>query len=228
MTKDEIHTDDIERILVGDVPAEFFVELLIRLILSYLVAVIAMRLIGKRMAAQMSRNELAALVSIAAALGIALQAPDRGLLPAIIVVTVIVVISRLMAGIAYRNNSFEEKTQGRESILIKDAVLQLKTMEKERISKERFFSMLRSLQIKNLGEVKRLYMEANGQFSLLKETQKKSGLSILPDWDHAFIEEQQPDKNKQVCKNCGYLPADDAKNPVCPHCKKQEWTASIT
>jgi uncharacterized membrane protein YcaP (DUF421 family) len=227
MKEDDIHITDLGRILQGEVPAEFFIELFIRLVICYVVALVAMRLIGKRMAAQMSRNELAALVSIAAALGIFIQAPDRGLLPAIVVVMVIVLVSRFTARIAYKSNRFEEKTQGRENILVKDAVLQLKTMERERISKERVFALLRSLQVKNLGEVKRLYMEANGQFSLMKEKQKKPGLSILPEWDHAFIREQDPDKETSVCANCGYLRDQNITYTACPHCKKQEWTKAL-
>jgi uncharacterized membrane protein YcaP (DUF421 family) len=67
MKPEEINLDDWSRILIGEVPAEFFIEVLIRMTFFYLFLLVSMRLIGKRMNSQLTRNELAALVSLAAA-----------------------------------------------------------------------------------------------------------------------------------------------------------------
>src|SRR3982751_4387872 len=107
-----IHLSDISRILIGEVPPEFFIEIVIRLFLMYLVALIAMRLMGKRLTAQLSRNELTALVSIAAAIGVAIQAPDKGVLPVLIIVIAIILISRLIAWRTSINQKFEKIVQG--------------------------------------------------------------------------------------------------------------------
>src|SRR4051794_17099270 len=77
MKPEKIHPDDWLRILVGEVPATYFIELIIRAAVVYLILMVSMRLMGKRMSSQLSRNELAALVSLAAAVGIPMMSPDR-------------------------------------------------------------------------------------------------------------------------------------------------------
>jgi len=81
MKPEEIHLKDWLRILIGEEPISFLLELIIRAAVVYLVLMLSMRLMGKRMSSQLSRNELATLVSLAAAVGVPMMAPDRGLLP---------------------------------------------------------------------------------------------------------------------------------------------------
>ncbi len=70
MKPEEIHLADWGRILVGDVPGLFFLELILRAAFFYVLLLVCMRLLGKRMSSQMSRNEMATLVALAASIGI--------------------------------------------------------------------------------------------------------------------------------------------------------------
>lgn len=225
----ETDLTDISRILFGEVPGEFFIEIIIRLIIMYIIALVTLRFMGKRMAAQLSRNELAALVSVSAAIGVSIQAPDRGLLPSFVIAIVIILVGRFMSWRAYKNRRFEERTQGKLSVLVEDAVLQLETMTQVRISKERIFAQLRSEDLKNLGEVKRLYMEANGTFSLVKAVSSKPGLSLVPDWDTDLRNEQKKLDNLKACATCGYLEdrSKDRKDGSCKSCKTTDWTDAV-
>jgi len=228
MSKEDIDITDVTRILFGEVPAEFFIEVLIRLVFIFILALIAMRLMGKRMAAQLSRNELASLVALAAAIGVSVQDPERGLLPSVVIALVIVLVSRFISFMAYRKRGFEKISQGEVSILIENAMLQLQTMEKEKISKEKIFAVLRSKELKNLGGVKRLYMEAGGDFSLVKQNPPKPGLTLVPEWDHDLLKEQEQADHLKVCGSCGYLQEGNFnKEQSCPHCKKKEWTNAV-
>ena len=67
-------------------PASFYSETVIRLLFSYLLLLLSLRLMGNRMAKILTRNELVAIVSLAAANGVALMAPDRGRLPVVAVI----------------------------------------------------------------------------------------------------------------------------------------------
>ncbi|WP_437876455.1 hypothetical protein [Sorangium sp. So ce513] len=71
----------------------------------------------------MSRNELVALVSLAAAIGPAMQTPDRGLLPTALVALFVVGMQRALATLSARNGRVEEITQGNVSTLIADGRL---------------------------------------------------------------------------------------------------------
>jgi hypothetical protein len=97
MQPEEIHLSDWSRILLGEVPASFFIEVVLRAAFLYLLLIISMRLMGKRMSAQLSRNERISIVSLAAAIGVPLQAPDRGLLPAFVIAVAVIGAGRLIA-----------------------------------------------------------------------------------------------------------------------------------
>ncbi|TDH21567.1 hypothetical protein EXU57_18840 [Segetibacter sp. 3557_3] len=93
-----------------------------------------MQWLGKRMNGQISIMELAVMVTMGAILALPMQAPDRGLL------------------------------QGFVALLVKDSVLQLKTLERSNITKQLLFSVLRQKNIYHLGKVKRMYIEGCGSF----------------------------------------------------------------
>ncbi|MBS7564061.1 DUF421 domain-containing protein [Mucilaginibacter sp. Bleaf8] len=224
----QIKITDWQRILLGDVPAGFYIELVIRALIVYLILTVAMRLLGKRMSSQMGRNDMTALVSLAAAIGVPLQAPDRGILAAVIIAIVVVYIGRWVAAKTFKSQSFEKTSEGNIDIIIKDAVLDLGNMKRVRLTRERLVAQLRSSSIKHTGQVKRLYMEANGNFTLIKEENPKPGLSVLPRWDKDFNAEFKKSDELLVCQTCGLTqkkPFDE--NTPCPNCGDKVWTAAV-
>jgi uncharacterized membrane protein YcaP (DUF421 family) len=223
MNKYKIHFNDINRILQGEVPMSFYIEIVIRSLVIYLILVIALRLMAKRISLRLNRTELGALSTIAAAAGAALQAPERGLLPVFIVVGMVILMQRLTNKLSAKSQRVEELLLGRIGTLVHDGHLHLKDMADAKISRERLFAELRSNQLTNLGQVQRLYMEANGSFTLIKRDGKRSGLSVLPSWDEAFIKEQEKDQDKTVCTYCGFE-QQNTNNHECPNCKKSQWT----
>lgn len=225
MQKYKIHLYDIQRILQGEVPASFFIEIIIRAFVIYLILVVALRLMSKRMTARLNRTELAALATIAAAAGAAIQSPERGLVPVILIIVIVILIQQWTNHRSAKSQRFEEATLGKIGTLVQDGYLQLKEMKKVRISRERVFSELRSNQLTNLGQVQRLYMEANGSFTFIKSQKEKSGLSVLPEWDEEFTSEQRKDGTKTVCAYCGFEKQNEDAHE-CPNCKKTSWTAA--
>src|SRR5215216_1741000 len=168
MKPDEIKWTDWQRILIGEVPGSFYIELVIRTLIIFLLLIVSLRLLGRRMAARTSRIELTALFTLAAAIGVPLQAPDRGLLPAIVIAIVVIAVGRLVAVFAFRDPKFEQTVVDDFTILVKDGVVQMKEMKKTRITLERLFALLRGESIRHLGEVERLYFEANGSLTVVK------------------------------------------------------------
>ena len=208
---------------IGEVPATFYIELLIRVVAVYAILIISMRLMGKRMSSQLSRNELAALVSLAAAIGVPLQSPDRGLLPAVVIAVVIVGVSKGISFLIRRSEKLEQLSQGNYALLVEDGVLKFKEMEEVRISNERLFAQLREKSIRHLGEVKRLYMEAGDGFTLVRADPAQPGLSIIPEIDTDFLEKQETADDVLVCRKCGVRsPGKDSSG-----CQLHEWTEAI-
>ena len=229
MKPDEIKLSDLQRILVGDVPAFFYIEVILRAAFIYILLMVSMRLMGKRMASQISRNEMAAVVSLAAAVGIPLMNPDRGVLAALIISVIIVVFQLFIAWRSSRNEKFEALTQGNLETLVADGVMVLDAMRRSRISRDRLFAQLRNLRQKNLGSVKRLYLEANGLFSLVEEKEPQPGLSIIPEFDVEFNHKMNVKVDRCVCYHCGFLETQSVKNEriPCTNCGEMKWVDAV-
>lgn len=226
MKKEDIHIYDWQRILQGPVPLEFYAELIIRGLFVYALITFGMKYMGKRISAELTRSELAAIASLAAATGLVIMAPDRGLLPPVIVLIVMVVIKRIIDTRNYHSQKFERFTEGMYSILIKDGVLQTHEMKQTRMSREQVFAQLREAGITHLGLVKRLFIEANGSFSLVKQKDEQPGLPVLPPWDIDFLSSLKRSKGIEVCSHCGHMKKNNDAD--CPECHFTQWEESVT
>lgn len=227
MKKEDIYLGDWSRMFLGEAPPEFYIEIVIRMIFVYFLLVLTMRILGKRMAAQLSRNELLALVTLAAAIGVPVLSPERGLIPALIIALVIVVVAKTVARLALKNQKFEHLSQDNICTLVEDSVMQLGNMKETRITPERLYAQLRSEGVMHLGEVKRLYLEANGSFSIIKKEEPQPGLSVLPPKDTQFCNEQR-EQDVKVCFDCGKIEEKEQKeNKACPNCGSHKWVPAV-
>lgn len=223
MDKDKIDISDWSRIWLGDVPGHFYLEIIFRIAFIYLVLMVAMRLMGKKMASQLNSSQMAAMVSLAAATGIPILAPDRGLVPVVIIAAIVVGLERFVSWLSSNNQRAEKAIQGDIAHLVKEGVLQIDEMRKTRISRERLFAQLRSEGITNLGTVKRLYFEAGGSFSIV-EQERQPGLSLIPDWDEDFCNSRENSGELLLCRECGK--SEDRsfdKNTSCSSCGATDW-----
>lgn len=229
MKEYEIKLSDIQRILIGEVPFHFYIEVIFRIAFIYLILMVSMRLMGKRMSTQLSRNEMAAVASLAAAVGVPLMNPERGLLPAFAIAVVIITYQILIAKKASVNKKFESATQDEYNTIVKDGILNTDAMLLTRISRDRVFAQLRSEGISHLGMVKRLYFEAAGSFSILSASEPKRGLSILPEWDVSLFRELHTKTTMLVCHYCGKPKeaTEAGDNTICSNCKHNDWVHAV-
>jgi uncharacterized membrane protein YcaP (DUF421 family) len=224
--KKTIELTDWSRILLGEVPLSFLIEAVIRSAFIYILLLTSMRLLGSRMASQMNVSDMTALVSLAAAVGIPLLSPDRGLLPAVVIALVIVSIGRLSAYLSSGNAKAESIIEGHVDTLVENGVLQLKRMKKSRVTRERLFARMRSQGFKHLGSLRRVYLESSGAFSIVPEQSPRAGLSLIPDWDEEFVREQHRSP-VMVCRNCGAEKNDHADaSGRCKNCGDENWIAA--
>jgi uncharacterized membrane protein YcaP (DUF421 family) len=214
MRKNEIKIDDWMRIIIGHTPAVFFIEIIIRTFFIYLVLMVAMRLMGSRMAGQLNRIEQASIVTLAAAIGVPIQTPERGIIPTAIIAIIVVFTGRGIAYKASRGQKFEQRALGKIDVLIQDGVINMDVLRQTTLTRDRIFSQLRSKEIIQLGQVKRLYFEASGTFSLIKQENEKEGLDIVPETDKE-LKGMLKYSGKKACHTCGSL---EMPNGVCSNC----------
>src|SRR6195952_5887933 len=92
----------VERLLIGDGPWAFLAEVVPRAIVMYLLLLVSMRLMGKRVAAQLSITELAVILMLGAAIGVPIQVSSQGVLPAVVVLLTVVFMQRASSRAAVR------------------------------------------------------------------------------------------------------------------------------
>jgi uncharacterized membrane protein YcaP (DUF421 family) len=228
MKKEDIHLADWQRILFGDVPAEFTLEVIVRTLIIYLVFLVVMRLLGKRMNAQLTITELAVMLTLGAIISVPMQIPNRGLLPAALLLLSILYLQRGLNWLALKRRKAEFVLQGKVSLLAKNGVLEPACLQQESVSHEQVFAALRKHKITHLGQVKRLYMEADGSFSVYKQEPAGPGLSVLPGQDARFKQEQHLAPGQQACTYCGHLAtAHDHAGRQCLNCGHNAWTNAV-
>src|SRR4051812_15970589 len=151
-----VSLSDWSRILRGQSSWWFVPEAIVRLTLLYLLLLFALRAMGRRMSSGLSRNELLALVSLAAAIGPPMQAPDKGLLPPLIIALWVVGFQRLMTLMTFRSHRFENLIDGSVSTVVNDGRIDLRELRRCGLSVERLRAQLRGEGLLNLGQVARL------------------------------------------------------------------------
>ncbi|MFL5788657.1 MAG: DUF421 domain-containing protein [Flavisolibacter sp.] len=226
MKKEEIQLWDLKRIFFGDAPPEFLLETFIRTLIIYIGLLFIIRLLGKRMAGQLTITEMAVMLTLGAIVAPAMQMPDRGIIMGLFILGCIAVLQRTVTLINFKNPNSEHLTQGKVTVLVEDGVLNLAEMGKVRISHQQLFATLRESEIFNLGAVDRVYLEACGAFSIYKAEKPRAGLSVMPPNDKDLYNEQRAEKGKKTCANCGYTRNETETSP-CKNCGTDEWINAI-
>lgn len=228
MKKEEVQPWDWERILLGQTPVEFLLEVLLRTLFVYLLLLVILRLLGKRMDGQLTLTEMAVMITFGAIVSVPMQLPDKGMLGGVIALFYVLVFQRGLNWLNVKNKTIEDITQGTVSVLVKNGMLQLDEMQRAGISKQHLFTALRGDKIFNLGKVKRVYFEACGMINAYLEDGDKPGLPILPSDELKFIlEHTHVDKSSVACKNCGFVASTDKRSAACTRCGKTEWIEAI-
>jgi uncharacterized membrane protein YcaP (DUF421 family) len=210
---------DPRRLLIGKTPPLFLLEIVLRAVFVYVVLLIAIRLMGKRVAGQLSLSELAVIVTLGAAIGVPIEVPEHGMLPAAIVLAVAIAYQRGIGLLSFRHRRVELLTQGDLIVLIRDGVLNLPAMRKSGLSRERLSAALRERGIEHLGEVRRMYFETSGAFSIYPADNPRPGLSIVPP-EHPGLQRQQ---DLAACLSCGTVVDQDRRSDKCASCGAQGW-----
>lgn len=229
MKKEEIHLWDVQRILFGQAPPEFLLEVLIRTLIIYVATLIVIRLLGKRMSGQISIIEMAVFITLGAIVSLPMQAPDRGILQGLLALGCALVFQRGLNLLGFRSEKVEKLAQGDVTLLVKDGVLLLNEMKKSAVSRQQLFAALRNKKIYNLGRVKCMYLEGCGLFSIYEENGLRPGLPVLPPGDKEVLSTQRHlPGGKVVCINCGTVqPEENRQKPYCTHCGNNEMEQAI-
>jgi uncharacterized membrane protein YcaP (DUF421 family) len=220
-----IQLTDWHRILAGGTPWTFLLEVVLRAFFTYLLLLVAMRLLGKRVAAQLTLFELSMVVTMAAVIGIPLQVPDRGLLPPVVLLAVLILLQRALAYWGVKRRRVELLAVGDLTLLARDGRLQLGGMRETVLAREKVYAVLRGQGVQHLGQVERLYLESSGAFTLIRARDPRPGLSLIPERE---LREEAAVPGHYACLSCGsQMRAPRLPTGPCEHCGSKDWTEAV-
>lgn len=217
---------DIQRMIFGDQPPLFLLEIGFRTIVIYAYTLILLRWLGSRTVGQLSTVEFLLVIALGSAVGDAMFYPDVPLVHAMLVVTIVVVANKALDMLIARSRRAEEVIDGKPREVIRDGVLTRTFLATRTVSREELFQQLREHGIEQLGEVWRAYIEKDGQLTVFRTGDAApAGLRIVPPSQIDPHLRVQPTHNRipTVCATCGH----DFEGEIqCRNCGANRWTTA--
>jgi uncharacterized membrane protein YcaP (DUF421 family) len=122
---------------------------------------------------------------------------------------------------------FERWTQGTPKLIVQEGLLQVDELGTIGLSREQVFSELRGSGVRHLGQIKRLYHEASGEFSIFRREPSTPGLSVLPNWDGEIQEHVQAQAKLEACSHCGLVRSRGGSEGACRRCQCEDFEAAV-
>ncbi len=231
--EDPVVPFDLVRMFLGTDPPLFYLEIAFRICVVYLYALVLIRWVGGRGIAQMSTVEFLLVIALGSAVGDAMFYPEVPILHAVLVITGVVVINKLLDAMIFRFRWFEKALDGRTAEIVRDGEIVGATMRQNNVGRSELFEGLREQGIRNLGELRAAYLESSGTFTVFHRAPPVPGLPVEPPWDVApppIVKsgEMVPAGTRLSCCLCGHvLPQADTAPAGCPTCHGVLWTPAV-
>ena len=214
-----------KELMLGGEEWSFLLETVLRTLIMFTVILISLRLLGKRGVKQLSVFELVVIIGLGSAAGDPMFYKDVGILPALIVFTMVVSLYSLITYLIGKNKKFEKLVEGKPVCLIKDGVFSFENFSKEVLGEDEFFAELRMQGVSQLGQIEEAIEESSGNISIFyyPDEEVKFGLPIMPgslEDSYQMIKEI----DHYSCIFCGYTDQlKPAEKVTCPSCNKTIW-----
>jgi len=214
-----------KELLLGDQEWAFLPEVMIRSLVMFAIILLSLSMLGKRGVKQLSVFELVVIIGLGSAAGDPMFYKDVGLIPAIIVFTIVIGLYVLVTHWVGRNKRVERLVEGKPICLVKDGRFAVDNFSKENLGQDEFFAELRLKGVSHLGQVENAIIETNGDISVFyfPDEQVQYGLPVMPD----SLDHQSKEIVKQgyhACIFCGTTEKlQPAKQHICKACKRDKW-----
>lgn len=171
------------------VPSIPIVELVVRGSLVYLVLFWVLRLIPARQLGMLGTTDLLVVVLFAEAAQNAMATNYTSITEGALLVGTVIFWSQLLNWLAYRFPPFQRFLNPPPLLLVKNGHPIERHMQRELITEEELMSQLRQQGVELMTDVKRAYIEADGQISIITYERKTRS---IPKQQDIESETQQP------------------------------------
>ncbi len=132
-------TFDWQRMFLGDLSWGFALEIVLRSSIMYVYTFGMVRLMGKRTSQQLTPFEFLIVIALGSAVGDPMFYPEVPLLAALLVITVIVGLEKLVSLAGQYNEHVENVVEGIPHTVVTDGRLDYAGMNREFVAREELF-----------------------------------------------------------------------------------------
>ena len=157
---------DLKQILLGSEEWSFLLETVLRTGIMFFIIIFGLRLLGKRGVKQLSVFELVVIIGLGSAAGDPMFYKDVGIMPALVVFTMIISLYSIITYIISKSKKFEKLVEGKPICLIDQGVFCIEDFKKESLGEDEFFSELRLKGVSHLGQIEKAIEEITGEISV--------------------------------------------------------------
>ncbi|WP_379964813.1 DUF421 domain-containing protein [Epilithonimonas sp. UC225_85] len=219
---------DLKQLLLGSEEWSFLLETILRTGIMFFIIIFGLRLLGKRGVKQLSVFELVVIIGLGSAAGDPMFYKDVGIMPALVVFTMIISLYSIITYIISKSKKFEKLVEGKPICLINEGIFCIEDFKKEALGEDEFFSELRLKGVSHLGQIEKAIEEISGEISVFyfEDNDIKYGLPIMPDSLDKAVKSFTK-KSHYSCTFCGYTQEFELKEKShCKVCGKDEWVES--
>ena len=219
---------DLKQILLGSEEWSFLLETVLRTGIMFFIIIFGLRLLGKRGVKQLSVFELVVIIGLGSAAGDPMFYKDVGIMPALVVFTMIISLYSIITYIISKSKKFEKLVEGKPICLIDQGVFCIEDFRKESLGEDEFFSELRLKGVSHLGQIEKAIEEISGEISVFYYEDKdiKYGLPIMPNSLDKAVKSFFRTAHYS-CTFCGYTKEFEThEKSTCKVCGKDEWVES--
>lgn len=171
---------DLQRLLLGDEPPLFLLEIILRTLVVYIYALVLLHWLGSRAIGQLSTIEFLLVIALGSAVGDPMFQPEIPLIHSMLVITVVVLANKGLDLLIQRSTAAESLIDGRPVEAVRDGELSPDFLKRQPLTENELFQGLRSAGIRNLGELELAYVESDGTVTVFRAKTPKDGLAIVP------------------------------------------------
>lgn len=219
---DAILPFDLQRMFFGDTPPLFMAEIALRTLVVYAYTMLLLRWIGGRSVAQLSLVEFLLVIALGSAVGDSMFYPEVPLFHAMLVVTLVVVVSKGIDRLIMLSRRIKKVVDGRPSLVVRDGCVVMASLEERNLALSELYSLLRTQGVANLGEVRAAWLEPAGQLSVFRHDVPRPGLAIEPPPEVVHAPPPPAECAAICCTRCGA----DTPTAPCAECGAAHVTAA--
>lgn len=221
---------DWNRLLLSDnAPPLYLLEIALRCLLTYLLVLGALRVTGRRGVRQLSIFELSIILALGSAAGDAMFYDDVPMLHVLVVFVMVTALYLVFNRLTEKYPRFSDWLEGAPVLLVENGEINLDNFNKQKLTQKELFGELRQHQVEHLGQVRRAYIEATGNFSafFFEDEEVRPGLPIWPEGL------KQPPHHVEkaglhACSMCGHVQELPQGTAHCAVCHSDTWLKVCT